>query len=116
MCVAHLDDAQCVVELLARFLLRFLLFILLLLLRAGILQAVVVDAKAEEDLHVPESVVEVAEAHLVETCQREAGHAHRKLEVIHTGSDVTLGQTKVAERLCRGLKTRMKRKWVMVCG
>lgn len=76
VCVAYLYESQRVVELLARFLPLYLLFILLLLLRAGILRAVVVDAKAEEDLHVPEPVVEIAEAHLVETCQREARHTH----------------------------------------
>lgn len=74
VCVAYLYEPQRVVELLACFLPLLLLFVLLLLLRAGILRAVVVNAKTKEDLHVPESVVEVAEAHLVETCRGEAGH------------------------------------------
>lgn len=75
LCAAYLYKAQRVIELFACFLPLFLLFVLLLLLCAGILHAGVVDAEAEKDLHVPKSIVEVAEAHLVETCEGEAAHA-----------------------------------------
>lgn len=63
VCV-YLYDAQCVVQVFADFLFLLLLFLLVL---GGVLEAFVVDAEAEEDLHGAEAVVEVAETHLVET-------------------------------------------------
>lgn len=65
MCVReYLYDAQCVVQVFADFLFLLLLFLLAL---GGILEAVVVNAEAEEDLHGAEAVVEVVETHLIET-------------------------------------------------
>lgn len=62
--MCYLYDAQCVVQVFADF-----LFLLLLLFFAlsWLLVAVVVNTKAEEDLHGPKVVVEVAETHLIET-------------------------------------------------
>lgn len=60
----YLYDAQCVVQDFAGFLFLLLLFLLAFV---GVLEAVVVNAEAEGDLHGAEAVVEVAETHLIET-------------------------------------------------
>ena len=57
----YLDDGQSVVQVFLDFLL------LLLLLFPLVIRTVIVHPKVEEDLHAAKSVVEVAEAHLIET-------------------------------------------------
>lgn len=65
MCVCvYLYDAQCVVQVFADFLFLLLLFLLAF---GRILEAIIVNAEAEEDLHGAKVVVEVAETHLIET-------------------------------------------------
>lgn len=60
----------CPAELFHLFTSSFLLLLLLLLFLlelAGVLEAVVVNAEAEEDLHAAEAIVEVTQTHLMET-------------------------------------------------
>lgn len=83
----YLDNAQGVIEVLA----HFLFFLIVLFLLGGVLDAVVVHAKAKEHLHVAKAVVEVAETHLVETCKQQKRLSNGRYWEVRVGGATVAG-------------------------
>lgn len=68
----YLDNTQGVIEVVA----HILFFLIVLYLLGGVLNAIIVNAKAKEHLHVAKAVVEVAETHLVETFKQQKSQSN----------------------------------------
>lgn len=83
----YLDNAQGVIEVIA----HFLFFLIVLFLLGGVLNAVVVNAKAKEHLHVAKAIVEVAETHLVETCKQQKSQSNRRYWEVRVGGATVAG-------------------------